>query len=257
MGNRHLQDMIESFYTHPTPELRNSIISECLPLVRSIIGNIKLPNQPLAQQEDLESVGIIGVINALDYYDCSKDILFTTYAYYRIRGNVIDYLREIDSMSREQRKKYSQMQKIVQRKSQELGHEPREDVVANEMEMTRGEYWQLLARSKSRVLRTLDNFPNSNYHLIYNIFENHNSFNPVSDLEQKEVIKILKYNIDRLKNRQKLIIKLYYFEGMKLRNIALLFGISNSRASQIKSKVLLQLKTQLMSVGISPGDLVD
>lgn len=253
MGNRQIQDMVESFCNHPTSELRNSIISECLSLVRSIITNIPVPNEPLAQQEDLESVGVIGVIDALDYYDCSKNIQFTSFAYYRIRGNVIDYLREIDPLSRLQRKRYAQIQKFVQRKSQELGHEPREDVVANEMDMTRGEYWQLLARSQNRYLRTLDNFSDNNY----NIFEDQNSFTPESSFERKEAIKILKYTISQLKNQHKLILKLYYFEGMKLRNVGLLFEISEARTSQIKSKFLLQLKTQLMSLGFSMSDLVD
>jgi RNA polymerase sigma factor for flagellar operon FliA len=101
-----LQELVTAYCESPTPALRHAIITKAMPLVRSIVGKINRPDTPLSQYEDLVSAGIVGLLQALDSYDNTKNVQFNTFAYYRIRGNVIDYLRKIDKMPRFQRNMY-------------------------------------------------------------------------------------------------------------------------------------------------------
>jgi RNA polymerase sigma factor for flagellar operon FliA len=217
-----------------------------MPLIRSIIGKINRPNQPLTQREDLESAGISGLIQALDSYDCTKNIQFNTFSYYRIRGSVIDYLRKIDQLPRKQRKNYGQVQEIIQRKSQELGRVPSEDEIAFEMDMTLDEYQQLLTYVQQRNALSLDNTFNEDSGTYYDIHADPDSVTPDSNLEKKEIAETLKRKIGQLEERDRLILTLYYYEDMTMSEIALLLELSEARISQIVGKLLIQLKSDLM-----------
>ena len=156
MGNKTLQELIELYASNPVDGLRNSIISKSMPLVRSIIGKISRPDQPLSQREDLESAAITGLLQAMDSYDCSRNIQFNTFAYYRIRGAIVDYLRSIDQLPRKQRKTYGEVQKIIEQLSQILGREPSDQEVADELDMDISAYNKLLANVQQRNLLSLD-----------------------------------------------------------------------------------------------------
>jgi len=253
MSKLSLQELVDSFCKHPAPGLRNSIISKSMPLIRSIIGKINRPNQPLTQREDLESAGISGLIQALDTYDCSKNIQFNTFAYYRIRGSVIDYLRKIDQLPRKQRKNYGQVQEVIQRKSQELGRMPSEEEIATEMNMTLDEYHQLLTYVQQRNALSLDNTFDEDSGTYYEIHADPDSVTPDHNLEQKEVANSLKKIIGQLDERNRLILTLYYYEDMTMSEIAMLLELSEARISQIVGKLLIQLKQDLMKEEVFQG----
>ena len=134
MEDKSLQELVDLYCASPVESLRNTIISKSMPLIRSIIGKINRPNQPLSQIEDLESAAITGLLQAMDSYDCSRNIQFNTFAYYRIRGSIIDYLRSIDQLPRKQRKNYGEIQQVIDRKYQELGREPSSEEISEELE---------------------------------------------------------------------------------------------------------------------------
>lgn len=246
MENLSLQTTVDNYCSYPESGLRNSIISKSMPLIRSIIGKINRPDQPLTQREDLESAGISGLIQALDSYDSTKNIQFNTFAYYRIRGNVIDYLRKIDQLPRKQRKTYGQVQEIIRRKSQELGRKPSEDEIARELNMTLSEYQQLLTYVQQRNALSLDNTLDEDSGTYYEIHADPDSVTPDSNLEKKELAECLKRKIGQLEERDRLILTLYYYEEMTMSEIALLLELSEARISQIVGKLLIQLKSDLM-----------
>ncbi|MDI6402546.1 sigma-70 family RNA polymerase sigma factor, partial [Balneolaceae bacterium ANBcel3] len=136
MGDRTLQELVDSYCEEPVDGLRNIIISKSMPLVRSIIGKIKRPDHPLTHREDLESAGISGLLQALDNYDHEKKIQFNTFAYYRIRGSVIDYLRKVDQIPRVQRSNYGKALEISDKLAQKLGRPPEDDEIAEALDMT-------------------------------------------------------------------------------------------------------------------------
>jgi RNA polymerase sigma factor for flagellar operon FliA len=254
MGNKTLQELVELYCKDPAAGLRNSIISKSMPLIRSIIGKISRPDQPLTQREDLESAGIYGLLQAMDSYDCERNIQFNTFAYYRIRGNIVDYLRSIDQLPRKQRKSYGEVQQVIAEKSQILGREPSDEEIAEELNMELSEYHKLLSNVQQRSVLSLDSpayDDNSNSH--YDFHENPDSETPDQDLEKKERTKALQDKIGTLKERERLILMLYYYEDMTMSEIALLLELTEARISQIVGKILIKLKAELNEEQIMYG----
>lgn len=246
MGNKSLQELMELYCKNPVDGLRNSIITKSMPLIRSIIGKISRPDQPLAQREDLESAGICGLLQAMDSYDSDRNIQFNTFAYYRIRGSIVDYLRSIDQLPRKQRKNYGQIQAVIDEKSQILGREPSDQEIADELGMDIGDYHQLLSNVQQRNVLSLDSPAyDADSGSFYDIHEDPNSETPDVDLEKKERTDALKKKIGQLKERDRLILMLYYYEDMTMSEIALLLELTEARISQIVGKLLLQLKHDL------------
>lgn len=251
MSNKTLQELVEAYCINPCDGLRNSIISKSMPLVRSIIGKISRPDHPLTHREDLESAAITGLIQALDNYDCSKNVQFNTFSYYRIRGSIIDYLRSIDYLPKQQRKNYGEVQEMIVQLSQKLGREPSDDEVAKEMNMELKDYHFLLSNVQQRNALSLDSFYGED-NSIYETKENPDSKSPIEQLERNEIIQELKKKIGQLRERDRLILSLYYFEDMTMSEIALLLELSEARISQLIGKILIQLKSRMLTEVVSP-----
>ncbi|GAA5522447.1 FliA/WhiG family RNA polymerase sigma factor [Aliifodinibius salicampi] len=246
MANKTLQELAELYCEDPTSGLRNAIISKSMPLIRSIIGKINIPDQPLTQQEDIESAGISGLLQAMDSYESDRNIKFNTFVYYRIRGNIIDYLRKIDQLPRQKRKDYGEVKQIIQQLSQELGREPSDEEVAQELDMDLGSYRQLLSNVQTRNALSLDNsLNNDDSNSFYEIHENTDVEWPDQNLVDKERAEILKKKIGELNEKNRLILTLYFYEDMTMNEVALLLELSEARISQIIGKLLIQLKHEL------------
>lgn len=246
MGNKTLQELIELYASNPIDALRNSIISKSMPLIRSIIGKISRPDQPLSQRENLESAAITGLLQAMESYDCSRNIQFNTFAYYRIRGSIVDYLRSIDQLPRKQRKNYGEVQKAVEQLSQILGREPSSQEIADELEMDIEDYYKLLSNVQQRNVLSLDSPAyDADSVSYYETQVDPNSEVPDNNLEKKERTNAIMKKIGELKERDRLILMLYYYEDMTMSEIALLLELTEARISQIVGKLLLQLRQEL------------
>lgn len=246
MGNKTLQELIELYASNPIDALRNSIISKSMPLIRSIIGKISRPDQPLSQREDLESAAITGLLQAMESYDCSRNIQFNTFAYYRIRGSIVDYLRSIDQLPRKQRKNYGEVQKTVEQLSQILGREPSSQEIADELDMNIDDYYKLLSNVQQRNVLSLDSPAyDADSVSYYETQVDPNSEVPDNNLEKKERTNAIMKKIGELKERDRLILMLYYYEDMTMSEIALLLELTEARISQIVGKLLLQLRQEL------------
>lgn len=246
MGNKTLQELIELYATNPVDGLRNSIISKSMPLIRSIIGKISRPDQPLSQKEDLESAAITGLLQAMESYDCTRNIQFNTFAYYRIRGAIVDYLRSIDQLPRKQRKNYGEVQKVIEQLSQVLGREPSSQEIADELDMHIDDYHKLLSNVQQRNVLSLDGPAyDADSVSYYETQVDPNSEIPDNNLEKKERTAAIMKKIGELKERDRLILMLYYYEDMTMSEIALLLELTEARISQIVGKLLLQLRQEL------------
>ncbi len=246
MGDLTLQELVESYCQDPADGLRNAIISKSIPLVRSIIGKVRKPDHPLTQDEDLESAALTGLLQALDSYDCSKKIQFNTFAYYRVRGSIIDYLRKVDQIPRLQRGNYGRALEIVDQLTQKLGRIPDDAEVAHEMGMDLEDYRSLLSNVQQRNALSLDSNQMMDNQSLYDVLPDPDGVMPDSHLMQDAIVRKLQEKIGRLPERDRLVLTLYYFEEMTLSEIAVLLGRSEARISQIVGKLLLQLKSDLM-----------
>lgn len=246
MADKTLQELAELYCENPTSGLRNAIISKSMPLIRSIIGKINIPDQPLTQQEDIESAGISGLLQAMDSYESDRNIKFNTFVYYRIRGNIIDYLRKIDQLPRQKRKDYGEVKQVIEQLSQKLGREPSDEEVAQELDMDLGSYRQLLSNVQTRNALSLDNsLNNDDSNSFYEIHEDTEVDLPDQNLVNKERAEILKNKIGELDEKNRLILTLYFYEDMTMNEVALLLELSEARISQIIGKLLIQLKEEL------------
>lgn len=244
---KSLQELVDAYCQDPTRGLRNAIITEAMPLVKSIIGKINTPDTPLSQQEDLESAAIVGLLQALDNYDCGKEIKFNTFAYYRIRGSVIDYLRSIDELPRTDRAKYGKAQEVMSRLQQELGREPSDEEVARTMDLTLEDYYKLLSNVQQRAILSLDTelFEKDSTTTLGDRLEDENIERPDAEMNRKSESKELQDAIRQLEERDRLVLSLYYYEDLTLKEIAALLGLTEARISQIVGKLLLRLKSTL------------
>lgn len=247
MSEKTLQELAELYCKNPSDGLRNAIITKSMPLIRSIIGKINIPDQPLTQQEDIESAGISGLIQAMDSYESDRNIKFNTFVYYRIRGNIIDYLRKIDQLPRQKRKDYGAVKKAIQELSQQLGRKPSDEEVARKLDMDLEDYRQLLSNVQTRNALSLDSSFNNNddSNSYYEVHENTDVEMPDQDLVNKERAEILKEKIGELEERDRLILTLYYYEDMTMQEVAMLLELSEARISQLIGQILIQLKDDL------------
>ncbi len=245
MGDKSLQELVDTYCQEPVDGLRNAIISKSMPLVRSIIGKIKRPDHPLTHREDLESAGISGLLQALNSYDHDKKIQFNTFAYYRIRGSVIDYLRKVDQIPRVQRSNYGRAQEVSDQLCQKLGRPPEDHEVADAMDMSVEDYQTLLSNVQQRNALSLDSRFDDDGGSLYDTLPDREGNQPDSNLEKNAMIQKLQRRIGELNERDRLVLTLYYFEDMTLSEIALLLERSEARISQIIGKLLMQLKNEL------------
>lgn len=241
-----LQDLVNEYCDSPTPALRNAIIEKSIPLVKSIVGKINRPDNALASFEDLESAGILGLLQALDNYNADQQVQFNTFAYYRIRGNVIDYLRKIDEVPRMQRTTFGRAQEIMSKLTQELGREPEDSEVAKELEISLDEYNKLLMTVQQRSVLSLDyESGDEGSANLGSLIEDEDADQPDARIIAEGMQLKLKDHIKKLKERDRLILALYYYEDLTLSEIAVLLGLTEARISQLVGKLLLQLRNAM------------
>ena len=151
-----LQTLVERYAAGPTPAGREAAVLAGLPLVRSLLGKLSVPDHPLASYDDLESAGLVGLIEALDAYDPARGVRFMTFAYLRVRGALVDYLRSLDVLSLDKRKRLAEAGAAAEALRQETGAEPPDRAVADRMGLSLADYDALLVEAQARFALSLD-----------------------------------------------------------------------------------------------------
>lgn len=241
-----LQALVSEYKTNPTFSLKNLIVKESIPLVKSIVGKINSPNSPLCGKDDLINIGATGLLQALDNYTLDKEVKFNTFAYYRIRGSIIDYLRSVDELSRTNRARYGSAQETICYLQQKLGRNPLDHEVAEEMGLELNDYFKLLSKVQQRAALSLDISVNTDSESsLSERIEDLNFELPDQSLINEEDAQQLKSAIKSLPEREQIILALYYYEECTLKEIAESLSLSEARISQIIGKMLVTLKAGL------------
>ena len=244
-----LQELVDQYLVDPRPSNREAVVLAAVPLVRSLIGKLSIPKHPLASYEDLESVGLVGLMQALDNYDPER-ARFVTHAYQRIRGALIDYLRSIDVLSRGKRKKLGQIQQATDTLRQMLGHEPDDADVSSYLNLSIDEYHKLLSDAQRRFSLSLFNpiGQEEGSQTMLDILPDEHGEEGFAAVEQSTLVEVLESLIKTLPERQQTILSLYYMEDLTLREIGEVLDLTEARISQILGKLLITLRTNLMEV---------
>jgi len=246
-----LQPAAAEYATHPTPRARQAVAVAALPLVRSMARRVALPDHPLATREDLVNAGMLGMLQALDSYDASRGTSFASFAYARIRGAFVDFLRTIDLLSRDRRRRVAEAQNAADFLQQQLGTEPRDQQVAEHLGLSVAEYHGLLSDAQSRFTLSLHAEHRSERGSGAAPLETIPHPSAAEDHERFEMMSLYDHVarlLEEFPEREQRIIRLYYFENLTLREIAAQLSLTEARISQILSKMLRTLRGCLADV---------
>jgi RNA polymerase sigma factor for flagellar operon FliA len=222
------------------------VLLEHLPIVRFLARRIheRLPQH--VEIEDLISAGVVGLMDAFSKFDPAKKVQFRSYAQFRIRGAILDSLRTLDWSPRELRRKGRAVEEAIRVLTARLGHAPNEAEVALEMALELEEYQQLLGDLKGLEIGTLHmerNEDSGEEELAY--VPGRPEEDPLFRCLRGELEERLGEAIQNLPDRERLVMSLYYFEEMTMREIGLALGVVESRVSQVHASAVVHLRSAL------------
>ncbi|MBT8338840.1 MAG: FliA/WhiG family RNA polymerase sigma factor [Desulfatitalea sp.] len=231
--------------------LRNEIIAEYLPYVNRIVNRIATHLPPTVEVDDLVNVGIIGLIQAIERYDPTRDNKFMTYAVFRIKGAVLSELRSRDFLGRTTRKKIRNLEKAYLKLEQQLGREAKDEEVAEEMEMDMEQFYQVKRMSSISFIsfEEIGCTTQEEKDSFLNFLAGEDSGDALSLTTVKEIKATLAKHIEHLPEKERLVVSMYYSDEMTMKEIGLTLGITESRVSQIHSQAVIRLRSKLRKDG--------
>lgn len=225
------------------------VMIEHLPMVRYLARRIHERVPQHVEMDDLVSAGILGLIDAFRKFDPQKKVQFRSYAQFRIRGAILDSLRTLDWSPRDLRRKGRAVEAAIRTLTVRLGRAPSEPEIAEEMEMQLEEYQHLLGELKGLEIGTLHiehAEDSSEEELAY--IPNNPEEDPLFCCLKGEMQSRLAEAVDQLPERERLVMTLYYYEEMTMKEIGLTLGVVESRVSQIHASAVLHLRSLLASI---------
>jgi RNA polymerase sigma factor FliA len=230
---------------------REALVLAHLPQVRFIAKRIhdRLPAHiPL---DDLISTGVIGLLAAIDNFDPSQNVQLNTYAERRIRGAIMESLRDMDWAPRETRRKSRQIESAIQKLKQNLGREPSEEEIASALQIGLSEYQKWLADVQSIELARLEYTDGDDHGNLLNLISDDEELWPSRIVERTELERILALAIERMPKVERMVLGLYYYEELSLREIAVVMDCHLSRVGQLRVQAILRLRSHLQRVWLS------
>jgi RNA polymerase sigma factor for flagellar operon FliA len=240
------------------PKVKDEIIIEYAPLIKYIAQKIasRLPSN--IELDDLISCGVIGLMDAIEKFDPSRDNKFKTYAEFRIRGGILDELRAQDWVPRSIREKAKIVEKAYAKLESELGRAATDEEMCKELSMSQDEFHDLLNKSKSVSLMNIEDvaiMSKGDRRLMTSLMENSRNANPFNAVNYKNAKERIKEGIMSLPEKQRLVLSLYYYEDLNLKEIGQVLDVTESRVSQLHTQAILKLKVKLKVVFESSEDL--
>ncbi|MEW6744356.1 MAG: FliA/WhiG family RNA polymerase sigma factor [Planctomycetota bacterium] len=231
------------------PNLRNVLIEKYLPLVRYISERLLVSLPKSIELDDLQSAGVFGLMDAIEGFDLDRGIKFKTYCTTRIRGSILDELRSQDWVPRLVRLKAHQINKALRTLEVELGREPTDYEMARKLGVSLEEYSSMIEESSPKTVYSLsekwDENDDDDALEKVEMIEDKNSLDPVENLNQKDILQTITRSLSK---KEKLIIIMYYYEGLTMREIGDILSLTESRVCQIHSNVMSKLKVHLEKV---------
>lgn len=229
-------------------KMEAQIVERYIPLVKSVVGRLAMTLPPHVDGEDLYSAGLGGLLNAVRKYNPEAGTAFETYARLRIRGSVFDELRRMDWVPRSIHTKARKVQGVMQQMEQAKGRPATETEMAKALNISVGEYNQWLVQIRPATFVCLDAAFNSEYDDSISQYESLPDARQESPLDgtfRREVARLIKDRLKQLPDMQRKVLSLYYYEDMRLREIAETFGLTESRICQIHAQAVLAIKAYL------------
>lgn len=226
---------------------KEELIQSYLPLVKKVVHRLagRLPSE--VDIKEMINSGIIGLVDALEKYDPKHETNFSTYAQFRIRGAILDSFRSQDWAPRSLRHKSHKLEAAYQKLEQRLGRPAKEDEVAKELDLSMEDFQKLLGEVSGVVMLSFEElgFGHGEDRFQADEIVPTGGPDPLSNLLSGEKVSIVARALDRLPEKERLVISLYFYEELNLKEIGEILGVTESRASQIRSRALIRLKNYL------------
>jgi RNA polymerase sigma factor FliA len=235
--------------TH-SPEAREKVILHYSPLVKYVAGRVSTGLPPSVEFGDLVSYGVFGLLDAIEKYDPGRGIKFETYAIARIKGAIIDELRADDWVPRSVRFKAREIERVYMALESELRRIPTDEEVASKLGVSVEEYNNLLSKMSLISLVALDELwtvsgDKPDKISLADIVEDVKVKDPSKTFEIEEMKDMIADAINRLPERERIVVTLYYFEGLTMREIGEVLTVTESRVCQMHTKAILRLRARL------------
>lgn len=236
-----------------TAQEREKLVMEHIPLLRHIVGRMALDLPGRIERDDLMGYGMIGLLGAADAFDPGRGLAFSTFAYSRVRGAILDELRRADFLPRGRRERVRALDGVVRKLEQRDGCKPSLEQVAAELEVGLEDVDEILLSASSAAQASLDDSDVADG--LRSFLRDPKSEDPVESAEWNEMKDLLVQVISDLSDAEQTVITLYYSEELLLREIGEVLGVTESRASQIHSRALYRLNRALsIRTGIAPAE---
>lgn len=244
--SRPKKNAVEAYKTIDDFE-KEELIKSYLPLVRKVVHRLsgRLPKD--VDVKEMLNSGIIGLVDALEKFDPKHETNFATYAQFRIRGAILDSFRSQDWLPRSLRFKSHKIEEAYQVIEQKLGRPATEPEVAKELGLELSELRKLLGEVGSIVMLSFEElgFGHGEERFQSSDWKSNAVDDPLRDLLDGEKLGLIARALDRLPEKERLVVSLYFYEELNLKEIGEILGVTESRASQIRSRALIRLKNYL------------
>lgn len=235
-------------------DTRDALIEQYAPLVKYVVDRLRIALSATLDRDDLLGYGTIGLIEAVDRYDPSRGVKFETYAIPRIRGAIIDAVRALDLIPRSARQRARVVEEAYRELFTEHGRMPTEDEVAAHLNMTTAELNQVI-QDTACVMLPLHQPTHDGETTLEDTLPDVDATEPIEAAAHADLLQRLADALDQLPERDRLIVSLYYYEELTMREISHILGITESRVSQLLSRTRLLLRGMLNDSGITVMDL--
>jgi len=226
--------------------LRDELITEYLPYVKSIANRMAVHLPPSVEADDLINAGVIGLMDAIERYDSTRENKFITYALFRIRGAILSELRSRDFLSRSNRSKIRELEKAYQDLNLKLGREAEDDEVAEKLGISLDEFYEIRKMSTMSFVsfEEIGSFSNDEKDDLMHLLVDGDT-DPLSLTGLKEIKNSIARAIEQLREKEKMVLSLYYWDELTMKEIGKVLDITESRVSQIHSQALIHLRAKL------------
>ena len=240
----------QNYLSSKSPATREAIILRYAPLVKYVAGRVAIGLPSNVEFDDLVSFGVFGLMDAIEKFDPSRGIKFETYAIARIRGAILDGLRSNDWVPRSVRQKARELERTCADLENRLGRSATDQEISEAMNISTQDFYDLLSEVSCTTLSSLDELwlvhsNDDDTVRVLDLVRNNDSEDPLHQVEMDEVKTTLATSIDGLPERERMVIALYYYEGLTLKEIGEIMEISESRVSQIHTKAIFRLRGRL------------
>jgi RNA polymerase sigma factor for flagellar operon FliA len=246
-ANNEDREQIANFIATRDPDLREAIILRYVPLVHFVLGRLGISRQSSDDYDDLVGNGLLGLIDAVDRFDAGHGAQFSTYATLRIRGEILDHLRKMDWLPRSARKRARQVEQAVHELWSQLGRAPEDDELGLHLNMDRNQLQKAISDA-GRVIISLDQsltLDESEAGDLHEVIADETIVDPDEKLKEADVKTRMANALAELEERERLILSLYYYDGLTMKEIGELLQVSESRICQLHARSVLNLKAQM------------